>query len=413
MITLRRIASCLYHRVWCQLRYHIKLNYYWISVPRRVRAVRNKEKIKVLFIVSEAASWKSEMLYKAMLVHPRFLPVLGISTSSAPWGAKETLVNYLEGKEYQYRDLDDSSYSIKEIAPDIIFYYKPYSECYSQGHFYPNNLKYLFCGLDYCFEATKHAVHIDKKLFDYCWQFYVENDEIAKRRYEVIGYRARNSIITGVPMQDILLQSSSSFLDPWKDKTGKKRIIYAPHHSIKGTNGDGIEFATFLDFGEIILEFAKKYKDCITMAYKPHPNLYMKLIEIWGQEKTDAYYKEWETMSNTQIEKGEYVGLFKYSDAIIHDCASFIVEYLYMDNPSMYLVADTNNLEDMFNFVQEGYKCYEHGHNKQEIEEFIQDVIAGKDNRQRSRKEYIQKHLLPPGGKTASENILNAILGEK
>ena len=206
------------------------------------------------------------------------------------------------------------------------------------------------------------------------------------------------------------LQPRESFDDPWIDKTGKKRIIYAPHHSFKGVNGDGIEFATFLDFGEAILAFAKKYQDKVTFAVKPHPFLYIRLLDIWGKEKTDAYYKQWQELPNTQFENEEYFGLFKYSDAIIHDCASFLVEYLYMDKPSLFLVADSNNIEDMFDFVKECFYSHEHGFSANDIEQFINNVIKGIDNKAEKRRECINKHLIPPHGNSACHNIVNSIL---
>ena len=409
--SLRSLLSTIYHKTWCAFIYNYKLLRYRGILSSKVKRMRQKDTITVLFVVSEAASWKTESLYVSMMRHPRFKPVLGISTSRVPAGSKQPLIGYLKEKKYQYIDLDTEVGSINKICPDIIFYYKPYSLNYTEGHFFKNNLNYIFCGVDYCFETEKSAAHIDKEYFDYCWQFYVENDEMLKSRFDILGYRANNTIVTGVPMQDILLSSKELFEDQWKDKTGKKRIIYAPHHSFKGTNGDGIEYATFLDFGEPMLYFAKKYCDEITIAFKPHPNLYMKLLKIWGREKTDDYYNEWKKMENTQIETGEYVGLFKYSDAIIHDCASFIVEYLYMNKPGLYLVAESNNMNDMFDFVKDGYLCYEHGRNIGEIECFINSVINGEDNKMQQRGTYIQERLLPPNGKTASENIINAILG--
>ena len=212
-------------------------------------------------------------------------------------------------------------------------------------------------------------------------------------------------------MQDVLLLPKSVFSDPWNDKTGKKRIIYAPHHSIKGTNGTGIEFSTFLEYGESILELAKKYKERVTMAFKPHPNLYMKLVDIWGQQKTDGYYEEWQSLDNTQVEDGEYMGLFKYSDAIIHDCASFIVEYMYMDKPAMYLVSESNRIEDMFDFVQKAYMNYEHGRSLRDIDNFIVNVIYGIDKKRDERHAYIQSNLRTPNGKSACENIIDAIIG--
>ena len=394
-----------------RLYYHFKLNLYWLKVPLKVRRIRSKEKIRVLFVLSELSCWKSELLYQSMLIHKRFEPIIGVSTMQKNPKEKGIMISYLETKQYLYKDLDLKGSEIDDICPDIIFYYKPYSPCYTKGHFYDKNLKYIFCGLDYCIEATKHAVHLEKEMFDYCWQFYVEHSDVKKRRREVLGYRSRNTVLTGVPMQDLLLQPKQSFKDPWKDKTGKKRIIYAPHHSIKGTNGDGIEFATFLEFGETVLDFAKKYREYITIAFKPHPNLYMKLLHIWGKDKTESYYHEWELLDNTQIETGEYVGLFKYSDAIIHDCASFIVEYLYMDKPSMYLVSNTNNLDDMFDYVRQGFNCHEHGRTAIDIEMFINSLLNGNDNRKEERARYIKDHLLPPGGRTACQNIINSILG--
>lgn len=409
---LRRVASYIYHNTWCKALYHTKLYLYWRTIPQKVKAIRKKDTIKVLFVTSELASWKTELLYQKMLAHPRFNPVLGVSTSYAPNNVKKPLTDYLRAKGYHFIDLDSEKGCIDKINPDIIFYFKPYSNCYSPGQFFSDNLKYVFCGLDYCFEATTHAVHIYREYFDYCWQFFVENKEIANRRKEVLGYRARNTRITGTPIQDVLRFPKEFFDDPWKDKTGKKRIIYAPHHSIKGTNGCGIEFATFLSYGELMLELAKRYSDYITIAFKPHPNLYMKLLDIWGQDKTDAYYNSWVQLSNTQLETGDYYGLFKYSDAIIHDSASFIIEYLYMDNPSMYLIADTNNLDDMFQFVRDGFNCYEIGLASEDIENFINDVIEGRDNNREKRRDYISSQLQVHNGTTACDNIINSILSD-
>ena len=410
-IEFRKLASVVYHQIWDKVFSPIKLSIYWKILPSRVKRIRQKGSICVLFVTSELSSWKTELLYKKMICHPRFHPIIGVSTSYAPRGIKLPLINYLQDKGFDYVDLDLKPHSIDLLNPDIIFYNKPYPECYSKGHFFYDNLKYVFCGLDYCIEATKHAAHIYREFFDYCWLFFVENNELAKRRKEVLGSRARNTRITGTPIQDVFMQPKEDFNDPWKDQSKKKRIIYAPHHSIPGTNGDGIEFSTFLDYGETVLKLAKKYKNDITVAFKPHPNLYMKLVKIWGKNRTEAYYNEWLTMENAQVETGEYIGLFKYSDAIIHDCASFIVEYLYTNNPSLYLVANTNNIADMFDFVREGYHCHEHAYNAYEIENFICDVIKGNDNKKEKREHYIKTHLIPPGSHNACDNIIEAILG--
>ena len=46
------------------------------TLKMRIRKVRQKENIRVLFAVAETATWKNDTLYKAMLKHPRFTPLL-------------------------------------------------------------------------------------------------------------------------------------------------------------------------------------------------------------------------------------------------------------------------------------------------------------------------------------------------
>ena len=40
----------------------------------KVKRLRRKKNIRVLFAVAESATWKSDCLYKAMAEHPRFTP---------------------------------------------------------------------------------------------------------------------------------------------------------------------------------------------------------------------------------------------------------------------------------------------------------------------------------------------------
>ncbi len=417
---IRKIAARVYYTI--TVEYYdmtigrivssIQLYFYWKKLPSKIKLIRGKDTIKVLFVNSTLNTWKTEMLYNYMSKNPRFQPIVGISNCKKYPYAKGDFLKYVREKDYNYVDLDTLNRGIKDIDPDIVFYGSPYPTSYSKGHYFDSNLEYVFCGCDYCINITKHVAHLKHLWYDFCWQFYVEHEDVAIRKREILGEKANNILVTGVPNQDELQMPKEAFVDPWKDRTGKKRIIYAPHHSFKGVNGDGIEFATFLDYGEIVLELAKKYQDKVTFAFKPHPFLYIRLLDIWGKEKTDAYYQQWKDLPNTQFENEGYFGLFKYSDAIIHDCASFLVEYLYMDNPSLFLVAESNNIDDMFDFVKDCYYSHEQAYCANDIELFIKNVINGVDIKQEQRRECINKQLIPPHGKTACENIIDAILYE-
>lgn len=400
----------LYYRCIKRPLYMLKLIMYRRRLPSRVAFIKKKSVIRILFITTEVRGWKGLPLYLKMLDNPRFEPVIGVGTNPKYPEAQYELINYLKQRNFSYYDFNNPNLSIDSVNPDFVIYDGPYEDAYPRNLRFSNNLNQVFLGCDYCINTTKHIVHLDHPWYDYCWQFYVEHEDVAKRKREILGSRARNIKVTGVPIQDELLLPKENFEDPWIDKSGKKRIIYAPHHSFKGVNGDGIEFATFLDYGEVMLEFAEKYSDYITIAFKPHPFLYIRLLKIWGKQRTDSYYQRWSDLQNTQFENGEYLGLFKYSDAIIHDSASFIVEYLYIDKPSMFLLADSNNIDDMFDYVKECYYSHEHGYNKEDIETFIENVIKGVDNKHEQRHNCIIHNLMPPNGATACENIINMIL---
>ena len=211
---------------------------------------------------------------------------------------------------------------------------------------------------------------------------------------------------------DELLVDKKQLQDPWKpQKKMKKRIIWAPHFSI---NPDGwLVYSTFLDiadFADFMLELARKYREEVQFAFKPHPLLWYKLSEVWGEEKTNAYYQQWATLGNTQLEQGKYLGLFKYSDALIHDCGSFTVEYHYTLNPVMYIVKDEHHADNQTSFGKKAFELHYKAYTMQDIEHFIQNVVAGQDEKKAERIRFYQEELLPPHGKSACENIIDTIL---
>ena len=74
----------------------ILLYLYRYNQSNFVREVRKKEKIKVLFVVFELGSWKTECLYRAMKKHSRFSPLVVVTPSIENYLATDVLVEYLK-----------------------------------------------------------------------------------------------------------------------------------------------------------------------------------------------------------------------------------------------------------------------------------------------------------------------------
>ena len=392
----------------------ISFLYRLVYLPYLVKRLRTNDNITVLFVLYELGAWKTENLYLKMLKHNRFNPQLLLVENLAENYAFKIFSEYLKMKGYNYSILNSNESIQRKLNPDIIFYQKPYVEIMHKNLTFPYNLNSLFCHVEYCFR-NRNIPGRRIPYYYYVWQHYVENNSIVSETKMLKVNNSGNMRFTGLPVMDTLLKDKREFIDPWK-QIKKKRIIFAPHHTVT-TNKlkftSPFNYATFFVFAEFMLEMVEKYRDSVQWAFKPHPLLRAKLYEIWGKEKTDIYYLKWQELENTQLFEGEYMGLFKHSDAMIHDCGSFKLEYLYTGNPVMYLIKE----EQEFDFpnwqTRESLKLHYHGKTQIDIESFIVNVINENDPLRGEREAFVENYLTPPHGKTACDNIIDSILGEQ
>ena len=389
--------------------------YYKRSIPRKIKEIRKKNRIKVLFVLADLSKWKTETLYLEMLKHNRFEPILGITlkTDDKPSESARKLtqlIEYLQGKKYHYVELIREGYIKEYIKPDIIIYQEPYLLTILRGHNYLNNLYCLFISITYGFHSVLLPFNNIGGLKDIAWFDCYENDSTAKDALEYIKNKRKNICVTGLPMSEVLLNDQVS-KDVWRNKSPKKRIIWAPHHSI-GFNYETITYGNFLAIADDMRKLAEKYKDKIHWAFKPHPLLKYKLELIWGAEKTEEYYSYWRNNNHTQLEEGDYVDLFKLSDAMIHDCDTFTIEYLYMNKPVMFVDNKDCKKEHLNSFAQKAMEVHYHGNNINDIEEFIHNVIISNDVLKAKRNEFFSENIDIPLARNASKNIIDRIIAD-
>lgn len=385
------------------------------TLPSRLRKVREKEVIDVAFIVYNLSKWKTEELYLAMERHPRFNPVVVCTLPAiSKWVSSRVAANqfvqlteYLDKKKYNYCEaVDHAGYKA-----DIIFYQEPHEHMVAEGLEFQHTDR-LAAYVPYFDSSTSsnNTGSIKTWLTINCAFFFVDNDWMLNKIRDNEGHTHINAYATGLPFSDRLRRQASDFNDPWKPQPKRKKcIIWAPHFTIH----EGLSFlnvSSFTEMHEWMPEIARKYADDVQFAFKPHPGLYKVLCDEWGTEKADSYYKMWDSMPNTQLCEGEYIGLFKYSDAIIHDSQSFVIEYLHIDKPAMYTQRSDDSL--CGEIMLKGFEVYQRGNSRDEVESFIQNVIAGIDPKAGQRAEFREQFLMPPGGKTACDNIIGAILGD-
>lgn len=386
------------------------LAYTRLYIPLKAMQIRLKRHIRVVFVVSELGCWKTEPLLRAMLAHPRFEPSVAVVPIGGAEQAVPDVEKYMAAHGYPFRSVPVSE-TIAAHFPgtDIIFYQQPYGEVLAEKHRIRYNRTSLFCYAQYGMFTTMTPVIYQHALFALAWQVYFLNASDLEDYCSMPGLRHGNEVVTGLPAADAYTEPAE---DTWKQfPVRKKRIIWAPHHTLPDEDG-WLHNSNFLRYAGFMLALADRYSDRVQFAFKPHPMLRAKLEKRWGKERTDAYYAEWAQRENTQLSEGSYTGLFMHSDAMIHDSNAFTVEYFFTRRPVMFCENGADHAAMLPRFAREAYGLHEKAYGEEDIERFVRQVADGKDEHRAEREAFYEKYLRPQGGGTASEAVISRILGK-
>lgn len=406
------------------LKFKRKLKQVQTNHRRELKRIRKIQKIKVVFFVIHSSVWKYDILFRLIQKHPRFDPVIVICPytkfgDDIMFKEMNLCENLFTKKKYPYINTyksDGEWLNVKgEVNPDIVFFTNPWKLTMDE-YYILNYLDRLTCYVPYGFKNSwLYQSHFNKDMMNLVWKFFIETDIHKKLSKKYSRNKGINAVVTGYPGMDELIDENYSPKDPWKIKgRSLKRIIWAPHHTIPGC-GANLDYSTFLDYADFMLQIVESYKDRVQIAFKPHPVLRgnLSLDEVWGKEKTDRYYQKWNNLTNGMLVDSEYIDLFLTSDALIHDSSSFVIEYLYVSKPELFLMK-SNKVMERFNEVgKRAFKTLYHGKNESDIIQFIENVVLNNnDIKRKERAELFNQIIRPPNHKSASENILNHLINE-
>lgn len=407
------------------LRTHIPFLYrWWIAHSRRktlqgARRLQDRDHLEVAFILAVPGMWKLDYVFREMQQDSKYHPYVVIIPYTVFKGYSEEEIQktvhrteeFVKAKGFEYVIPYDKQRKKwidikKTMNPDIVFFTCPYKDMERKYHAY-HFIDRLTCYVSYGFTSMKlFKNNFDKLAINICGCYFLETEMHKKFAEQYSHAKGRNCYVTGYPGCEMYLREDYQPREVWrKQEDHKKRVIWAPHHTIEGT----FSVSTFLDVCDIMLDVAMDYADRIQFAFKPHQLLKFKLIEMWGEERTNAYYRQWEEMPNCQLEERDYVDLFIGSDAMMHDSCSFTTEYLYQKKPVMYLLK--NNPQDVFNdFGIMSFSQHYTGRTREEIDKFLtQVVLQGDDPLRESREKFFNQYLGPYKGCLPSENIMHTI----
>ncbi|MCM1070481.1 MAG: CDP-glycerol glycerophosphotransferase family protein [Bacteroides sp.] len=390
---------------------------------RLVEEISRRNEVKVLFIASTLPMWRYQGVVDLMRKDPRFKVSIIIAPFSR-FNEAESISEVAALRKFfvekgipDVPSTIDSNFDVRQWFVrqnhDLIFYCQQYAGNYGDYLEYDNHNDKLWGYIPYGLITLKEQFVYNTIFLNLAWRVYQASPLHLKTSKQIMRNDAINVRVVGEPNADkYLSQRGEEVWLKMDDEIIRKRIIWAPHFSI--SNNSPLNRASFLWLFDGMLEIARKYSDKVQFAFKPHPLLYTTLCDLdgWGKKRTDEYYKKWADMPNTQFESGDFTELFMQSDGMIHDCGSFTGEYMFTQKPVIFATRDwkgVRRIADEF-----GRKCLDlHyvANQLSDIEDFIQNIIlSGKDSKIDKRRDFFNRYLLPPGGRSVAENVYNDIV---
>lgn len=381
-----------------------------------IRSIQERGTARVVFFVSNISMWKQQGLYDLMADDKRFEPMIVICpfatfTQQQKEADMQQLKQYFNSLNIPFIEGVKDPDCLSRLNPDIIFYPQPYFRLYQNNLDAVEHEDKLLCYSPYALFTVGEAWAYNSRLQVTAWKLFYQTEFHKAEAAKYCLNKGKNVEVTGEFDADAFARPVKG--TRWKPGSeDKKRIIWAPHYSITGEAV--VNRGSFIWLAPLMLELAGRYSDRIHFAFKPHPRLKSELYahKDWGKTRTDEYYSKWETMTNTQLNDGEYVELFKESDALIHDSGSFTAVYHYTRKPSMFVASDIESVYNELNGL--GRACLDlHyiGRNPEDIIEFIQNVVMnGQDTKADDRNKYVNEVLIPQKGTSSEQNVFNCIV---
>lgn len=347
-------------------------------IKLREKALDNK-KIRVCFLVVFDSTFPAKPLFEKMLkddvFDPRILIIPDVSRGIEHqfYQLKKSYETFasLYGKELVINSYCYENETFIDYTNDfdIACFANPYdhmtNNLYTIDYWSQNSVLPIY--VNYCFMISQYSRKyvINLKSMNLCWKIFADTEENLEEFKKYTARKGENAVLSGYCKMDELFSVN-------KQKTTRKKIIISPHHSV---NMSGLKLSNFLQYYNFFLELPDIYPQ-IDFVFRPHPLLFVTLSndDLWGKERVEEYINKITSYPNVIYQNGgNYFDTFLNSDGIIHDCGSFIMEYLYTENPACYMVSSANN--EFLPITKNSLKHHYLASNKQEIIDFIENII--------------------------------------
>ena len=305
---------------------------------------------------------------------------------------KKTKAYFVErfGKDFVLDGWDPESDTYYDYLDrfDIVYYANPYDVMAHKYHKIQYAAKknvlpvYVSYGYDvgrYTTLARLKAAELNLvwKLFadtTYMYQDYVKDQLIKGKNVVLAGYSKMDGFAR-YPVQ----------------KNERKKILITPHHTV---SREDIPLSNFLEYSDLILDLPDIFPN-VDFVFRPHPLLFSTLINegFWTSEKLDKYISDLQAKNVIYSTEGDYLGIFAECDAIVNDCGSFTVEWLYTGKPGCFVYNKKLNKDFLTTLMNKAIDSYTIARNREEIIAFIKSIADSDIDREYEMQDWVKENI--------------------
>lgn len=378
--------------------------------------------IRVAFLVVFSSVFPARKLFELMLNDSNFDPKIIVVPSVDL--QKSKMLNLLDdsfielSKLYPTRVVlgyDVTNNKFLELGDEyqIVVLANPYSHLVHKFHdlryFLKRNVLTIYA--QYGFSCFRFSLSLISSFFySNVWTVCLENPTLQElvRKYALL--HGKNALLTGYIKMDSFVCEES--ICRHIAMTERKRVIIAMHHTVY--SNEFLKIGNFLELSDFILELPKKFPN-VDFILRPHPLLFINIVrhQLWTQSQVDAYVHKLQDVGIQLDSSADYFDIFASSDAMIHDCGSFIAEYLYTGKPCCFITKQRQDLiAKLLPFGQECISNYYLASTQEEIKQFILNVVINGNDDMKQQRTYFVKNKLMYNYPNASSKLLSYIKRE-
>ncbi len=271
---------------------------------------------------------------------------------------------------------------------DIVYYANPYDSMVHDYHkiSYTEGKKVLPIYISYGYDVGKTTTiqRLKSLELNLVWKYFVDTEYsyYDVKKYQLI--HGRNAILAGYAKMDLLRNCDYN-------KKEKKRILITPHHTV---NSKHLPLSNFIIYSNLIKRLPILFPN-LEFVFRPHPLLFSVLINegIWTSEEVSEYVEELENNGILYSYGGDYLQLFADCDAIINDCGSFAIEWLYTGKPGCFVYNDNLNDKLLTTLMKKAITEYTVAHCETDIIEFIRSIDQNGNRTARKMKPWVKNKI--------------------